>query len=76
MTFDRHLPLDERIQRIDHIQARRYSKLTGLAVEIATEGILQAQEQRLRQAGAPATALTNGIETVDPWGTKLRLIKV
>ncbi len=41
MTFDRHLPLDERIQRIDHIQARRYSKLTGLAVEIATEGILR-----------------------------------
>ncbi len=41
VTFDRHLPLDERIQRIDHIQARRYSKLTGLAVEIATEGILR-----------------------------------
>jgi len=41
VTFDRHLPLDERIQRIDHIQARRYSKLAGRALEIATEGILR-----------------------------------
>jgi catechol 2,3-dioxygenase len=52
---------------------------TGLAwfsLEVAAQEILQAQEQRLRQAGAPAVTLTNGIETVDPWGTKLRLIKV
>ena len=41
MTFDRHLPLEERIQRIDHIQARRYSKLMGVAAEIATEGIIR-----------------------------------
>ncbi len=41
VTFDRHLPLDERIMRIDHIQARRYSKLSGLAMEIAREGILR-----------------------------------
>ncbi|HLN97527.1 MAG TPA: hypothetical protein VK208_03505 [Pyrinomonadaceae bacterium] len=41
MTFDRHLPLDERILRIDHIQARRYSKLGGVAREIATQGILR-----------------------------------
>ena len=39
VTFDRHLPLDERILRIDHIQARRYSKLGGVALEIATQGI-------------------------------------
>ena len=52
---------------------------TGLAwfsLEVATQQILEAQEQRLRQAGAPAAAITNGIETADPWGTKLRLIKV
>ena len=36
----------------------------------------QAQQERLRQAGAPAAAIENGIETSDPWGTKLRLIKV
>jgi hypothetical protein len=41
VTFDRHLPLDERILRIDHIQARRYSKLGGAAREIATQGILR-----------------------------------
>jgi hypothetical protein len=41
VTFDRHLPLDERILRIDHIQARRYSKLTGVAFEIATQGIIR-----------------------------------
>lgn len=41
MTFDAHLPLSERLLRIDHIQARRYSKLTGLALEIATEGIVR-----------------------------------
>ena len=41
VTFDTHLPLNERIMRIDHIQARRYSKLNGLALEIATEGIIR-----------------------------------
>lgn len=41
MTFDRHLPLNERILRIDHIQARRYSKLNGVALDIATEGIVR-----------------------------------
>ncbi len=35
------LPLEERLLRIDHIQARRYSKLNGTAVNIATEGILR-----------------------------------
>ena len=41
MTFDTHLPLNERLMRIDHIQARRFSKLTGVAFEIATEGIIR-----------------------------------
>jgi hypothetical protein len=41
VTFDRHLPLEERLQRIDHIQARRYSKLSGSALTIATEGIMR-----------------------------------
>jgi catechol 2,3-dioxygenase len=57
----------------------RDNSATGLAwfsLEVETQEILQAQEQRLRQAGAPALAITNGIETADPWGTKLRLIKV
>jgi hypothetical protein len=41
VTFDRHLPLEERLLRIDHIQARRFSKLSGTALEIATEGIIR-----------------------------------
>lgn len=41
MTFDMHLPLDERLMKIDHIQARRFSKLTGPSLEIATEGIMR-----------------------------------
>jgi catechol 2,3-dioxygenase len=58
---------------------RRDDTAPGLAwfsLEIATQDILQAQAQRLRQAGAPAVAITDGIETADPWGTKVRLIKV
>ena len=52
---------------------------TGLAwfsLEVATQQILEAQTLRLRQAGAPAAAIEKGIETSDPWGTKVRLIKV
>jgi hypothetical protein len=41
VTFDRHLPLEERILRIDHIQARRFSKLVGLPRDFATEGIIR-----------------------------------
>ena len=41
MIFDRHLPLNERILRIDHIQARRFSKLSTPALDIATEGIIR-----------------------------------
>ena len=58
---------------------RRADAATGLAwfsLEVAKPEMLEAQEQRLRQAGAPAAAISNGIETADPWGTKVRLIKV
>ena len=41
MTFNMTFPLNERLQAIDHIQARRYSKLSGAALDIATEGILR-----------------------------------
>jgi catechol 2,3-dioxygenase len=57
----------------------RDNAATGLAwfsLEVETQEILQAQTLRLRQAGAPALAIADGIETADPWGTKLRLIKV
>jgi hypothetical protein len=50
--------------------------LVWFSLEVAAQEILQAQQDRLRQAGAPAVAIENGIETADPWGTKVRLIKV
>jgi catechol 2,3-dioxygenase len=57
---------------------RRDDAATGLAwfsLEVAKPEMLEAQERRLRRAGAPAAAISNGIETADPWGTKVRLIK-
>jgi hypothetical protein len=33
--------LDERLKKIDHIQARRFSKLSGTSLDIATEGIMR-----------------------------------
>lgn len=41
MIQEKRLLLNDRILRIDHIQARRYSKLNGMALEIATEGIIR-----------------------------------
>jgi len=41
LAVQRGFNLSERILRIDHIQARRYSKLSGEALEIATAGILR-----------------------------------
>jgi hypothetical protein len=41
VILNRNLNLNERILKIDHIQARRYSKLSGEALQIATEGILR-----------------------------------
>jgi hypothetical protein len=41
VNFTLTLPLVERLKNIDHIQARRYSKLSGAPLDIATEGILR-----------------------------------
>jgi hypothetical protein len=35
------MTLQDRILQIDHIQARRYSKLTDDAMDIATQGIIR-----------------------------------
>lgn len=37
----RPMTLQDRVLQIDHIQARRYSKLSGDTLEIATEGIIR-----------------------------------
>ena len=41
MTTNVTMLMENRLKEIDHIQARRYSKLTGAARSIATEGILR-----------------------------------
>ena len=42
MTLDsKYIPLHDRLLRIDHIQARRYTKLNGATLQIATEGIIR-----------------------------------
>ncbi|MDQ3798563.1 MAG: hypothetical protein M3384_03860 [Acidobacteriota bacterium] len=41
MAVAKPMTLQDRILQIDHIQARRFSKLNGAALEIATEGIIR-----------------------------------
>jgi catechol 2,3-dioxygenase len=58
---------------------RRDDKATGLAwfsLEIAKPDLFAAQEERLRKAGADVVAITNGVEVSDPWGTRVRLIRL
>ena len=52
---------------------------TGLAwfsFEVEKPDLFAAQEQRLRQAGAEVVKFTNGLEATDPWGTRIRIVKV
>ena len=37
----KQITLQERILQIDHIQARRFAKLSSVPMEIATEGIIR-----------------------------------
>jgi catechol 2,3-dioxygenase len=58
---------------------RRDETATGLAwfsLEVEKPDLLAAQAERLHQAGAQIVTLANGFETIDPWGTRLRLVKV
>jgi hypothetical protein len=41
VTGAKQMTLQDRILQIDHIQARRFSKLNGETLEIATEGIIR-----------------------------------
>ena len=41
MAAARPMTLQDRVLQIDHIQARRFSKLASGAVEIAAEGIIR-----------------------------------
>ena len=52
---------------------------TGLAwfsLEIEKPDLFAAKEERLRQAGVQLVTVADGLETADPWGTRVRLVKV
>jgi catechol 2,3-dioxygenase len=58
---------------------RRDDAATGLAwfsLEIAQADLFAAQEERLRRAGVAVATVANGLEAADPWGTRVRLVRV
>jgi len=58
---------------------RRDDAATGLgwfSLEIDQQELFAAQEERLRQAGVKVLSVANELEAVDPWGTRVRLVKV
>jgi catechol 2,3-dioxygenase len=58
---------------------RRDEAATGLAwfsLQIEKADLFAAREERLRQAGVQLAAVADGLEAADPWGTRVRLVKV
>lgn len=58
---------------------RRDDAATGLAwfsLEIEKADLFAAREERLRQTGVAVATVANGIEAADPWGTRVRLVRV
>jgi catechol 2,3-dioxygenase len=57
---------------------RRGEDRAGLAwfsLEAADHTAFETASARLRAAGAPVQVTANGIETSDPWGTRIRLVQ-
>ena len=58
---------------------RRDDAATGLAwfsLEVEKAELLAGAEERLRKAGVAIAAQADGFEAADPWGTRVRLIRV
>lgn len=58
---------------------RRDDTATGLAwfsLEIEKAELLASAEERLRKAGVEVAVQVNAIEAADPWGTRVRLVRV
>jgi len=49
--------------------------LSWFSLEASDDGAFEAAKSRLGQAKAPLTAVPAGIETADPWGTRLRIVR-
>ena len=48
--------------------------LSWFTLEAADTNLVEALRKRLREAGAPVTDIAGGIETADPWGTRVRIV--
>jgi catechol 2,3-dioxygenase len=49
--------------------------LSWFSMELAEPGAIEAMSAKLRAANAPVEAGPGGVETADPWGTRIRLVK-
>jgi catechol 2,3-dioxygenase len=49
--------------------------LSWFSLEASDEAALEAAKSRLGRANAPLTTVPAGIETADPWGTRLRIVR-
>ena len=50
--------------------------LDWLSLEVADPALLAAQRRRMEEAGQTPATVSRGFETIDPWGTRLRLVSV
>ena len=49
--------------------------LSWFSLEAADDAAFEAAKSRLGQANAPLATVPAGIETADPWGTRLRIVR-
>jgi len=49
--------------------------LGWFSMELSEPGAVDAMAAKLRDANAPVAAAPGGIETADPWGTRIRFVK-
>ena len=61
MAIARPMTLQDRVLQIDHIQARRFNKLNGDTLEIATEGIIRHLRACVRMDVDPDTSAVREI---------------
>jgi len=57
---------------------RRRAQSTGLdwfSFEVQDGGMIGTQIDRLKAGGAELVPIAGGVETADPWGTRLRLVR-
>ncbi len=62
MAAAKPMTLQDRILQIDHIQARRFSKLNGDSIEIATEGIIRHRACARMEVNPDASAVREIID--------------